>query len=65
MHQNVNEREKVICFRLSQEFTGVFDDLCGMLSSNRSEVIRYALKRFTRENLNNVENQKMVKEDMY
>jgi hypothetical protein len=65
MHQIVNEREKVICFRMSHEFAGIFDDLCGMLSSTRSEVIRYALKRFARENLNNLANQQIVREDMY
>lgn len=65
MHQIANEREKVISFRLSQEFAGVFDDLCDMLSCNRSEVIRYALKRFTKDNLNNLESQRRVREEMY
>lgn len=62
---NMIDRDKTVAFRATGEFIKVFDDLSITLGCNRSELIRYALKGFARTNLNNVENQRRVREELY
>ena len=48
-------RNYVLGVRASDEFIDKFDELCLRLGYNRSEVVRYCLKRFLNENFNNPE----------
>lgn len=51
--------------RSNSEFLIKFDQLCERLGYNRSEVIRYCLKRFLNENWNNSENFQKVRKEMF
>lgn len=59
------ERNQVVGFRATKDFTKKFDELCGRLGHNRSSVVRYALNDFIRNNWNNTENFTRVREEMY
>ena len=61
----VKECNQLVSCRLTRDFTAVFDHLSDQLGCNRSELIRYVLKRFTATHLNNVENLRKVREDLY
>ena len=52
-------------FRATKEFTNKFDELCGRIGYNRSEVVRYALKKFLHSNWNNPESFTRVRSEMY
>lgn len=58
-------RNQIVGIRSSSEFLNKFDELCGRLGYNRSEVIRYCLKRFLNEHWNNPENFQKVRKDMF
>ena len=51
--------------RATVDFISKFDSLCDRLGYNRSEIIRYALKRFYNEHFNNPENFKRVRNEMF
>lgn len=59
------ERNQIVGFRATRDFTKKFDELCGRLGHNRSSVVRYALNNFIRANWNNTENFTRVREEMY
>lgn len=59
------ERNQVVGFRATQDFTNRFDELCHRLGHNRSSVARYALNAFIRSNWNNDENLERAKQEMY
>lgn len=42
-------RNQILGVRTTNDFINKFDDLCDRLGYNRSEVIRYVLKRFFNE----------------
>ena len=58
-------RNQILCIRTNQEFINKFDSLCERLGYNRSEVIRYCLKRFFNEHFNNSENFKRARSDLF
>jgi metal-responsive CopG/Arc/MetJ family transcriptional regulator len=58
-------RKQIVGIRSSSDFLNKFDELCGRLGYNRSEVIRYCLKRFLNEHWNNPENFQKVRKDMF
>ena len=58
-------RKQIMGVRASDEFLSKFDQLCYRLGHNRSEVIRYCLKRFLNEHWNNPENFQKVRKEMF
>jgi len=58
-------RNQIVGIRSSSDFLNKFDELCERLGYNRSEVIRYCLKRFLNEHWNNPENFQKVRKDMF
>ena len=58
-------RNQFLAVRTSTEFVDKFDGLCERLGFNRSEVLRYCLKRFYNEHFNNPENFKRVRQEMF
>lgn len=65
MQSYMSERNQIVGFRATRDFTKKFDELCNRLGHNRSSVVRYALNNFIRNNWNNTENFKRVREEMY
>lgn len=65
MDIKVTERNQIVGFRATKDFTKKFDALCDRLGHNRSSVVRYALNSFIRSNWNNTENFTRVREEMY
>jgi metal-responsive CopG/Arc/MetJ family transcriptional regulator len=51
--------------RTTDDFVNKFDGLCERLGYNRSEVIRYCLKRFFNEHFNNSENFQRARKEMF
>jgi metal-responsive CopG/Arc/MetJ family transcriptional regulator len=64
MNMIVN-RNQFLGVRTSTEFVTKFDGLCERLGYNRSEVVRYILKRFYNEHFNNPENFMRVRKEMF
>jgi metal-responsive CopG/Arc/MetJ family transcriptional regulator len=62
---NVSERNLILGVRTTRDFVTKFDALCRRLGFNRSEVIRYCLKRFHNEHYNNSENFIRARKDLY
>ncbi len=60
-----SHRNQNLGIRTTQEFVNKFDSLCDRLGYNRSEIIRYALKRFYNEHFNNPENFTRVRKEMF
>lgn len=58
-------RNQTLGVRTSAEFVNKFDGLCDRLGFNRSEVVRYCLKRFLNEHYNNPEAFTRVKKEMF
>lgn len=58
-------RNQFLGVRTSAEFVKKFDGLCERLGYNRSEVVRYILKRFYNEHFNNPENFMRVRKEMF
>jgi metal-responsive CopG/Arc/MetJ family transcriptional regulator len=61
----VFNRNQILGVRATGEFVRKFDELCDRLGYNRSEVIRYVLKRFHSEHFNNSENFKRARAEMF
>ena len=59
------DRNQILGVRTTKEFMGKFDGLCDRLGYNRSEVIRYCLKRFFNEHYNHPENFKRARAEMF
>lgn len=59
------ERSQILGIRTTTDFVNKFDSLCDRLGFNRSEVIRYCLKRFFNEHYNNPENFQRVRKEMF
>ena len=59
------DRNQIVGFRATREFTKKFDELCVRLEHNRSCVVRYALNDFIRSIWNNPENFNRVRNEMY
>jgi hypothetical protein len=58
-------RNQILGVRATNDFITKFDALCERLGYNRSEVIRYCLKKFFNENFNNPENFQRVRREMF
>jgi len=58
-------RKQILGARATDEFIKKFDGLCERLGHNRSEVIRYCLKKFFNEHFNNSENFKKARSEMF
>jgi metal-responsive CopG/Arc/MetJ family transcriptional regulator len=58
-------RDQNLGFRTTRDFVKKFDNLCDRLGHNRSEVVRYCLKKFLNENWNNPENFSRVRKEMF
>lgn len=59
------QRNQFLGVRANEEFVSKFDGLCVRLGFNRSEVIRYCLKRFLNEHYNNPEAFTRVRKEMF
>jgi metal-responsive CopG/Arc/MetJ family transcriptional regulator len=58
-------RNQILGIRTTNDFINKFDGLCERLGYNRSEVIRYCLKRFLNEHFNNSENFQRARKEMF
>ncbi len=58
-------RNQILGIRTTVSFMNKFDELCDRLGYNRSEVIRYSLKRFLNEHWNNSENFQRARKEMF
>jgi hypothetical protein len=58
-------RNQILGVRATNEFVNKFDELCDRLGHNRSEVVRYCLKRFLNEHWNNSENFQRARKEMF
>lgn len=58
-------RNQILGVRATNQFVNKFDELCHRLGHNRSEVIRYCLKRFLNEHWNNSENFQKARKEMF
>ena len=65
MNNKVIVRNQILGVRATNDFINKFDELCVRLGHNRSEVIRYCLKRFLNEHWNNSENFKRARSDLF
>ncbi|QWD84758.1 CopG family transcriptional regulator [Polynucleobacter asymbioticus] len=61
----VLNRNQILGIRTTEDFVKRFDSLCNRLGYNRSEIIRYALKRFYNEHFNNPEGFSRVRKELY
>ena len=59
------DRNMVVGFRATRDFTRQLDQLCQRLGHRRSAVVRYALNQFMRSNWNNPEQFSRVRNEMY
>ena len=64
MTSSINQRNQMLGVRATKDFVTKFDGLCDRLGYNRSEVIRYCLKRFFNEHYNNPENFTRARREM-
>jgi metal-responsive CopG/Arc/MetJ family transcriptional regulator len=60
-----HQRNQMLGVRATVDFIKKFDNLCDRLGYNRSEIIRYALKRFYNEHFNNPEGFQRVRKEMF
>ena len=58
-------RNQILGIRTTSDFINKFDGLCDRLGYNRSEVIRYCLKKFFNEHFNNSENFQKARKEMF
>jgi metal-responsive CopG/Arc/MetJ family transcriptional regulator len=58
-------RNQILGIRTTESFVKKFDELCERLGYNRSEVIRYTLKRFLNEHWNNSENFQRARKELF
>jgi len=58
-------RNQMLGIRTTNEFINKFDGLCERLGYNRSEVIRYCLKKIFNEHFNNSENFQKARKEMF
>ena len=58
-------RNQILGIRTTSDFINKFDGLCDRLGYNRSEVIRYCLKKFHNEHFNNPENFTKARREMF
>ena len=58
-------RNQFLGIRTTDDFVNKFDGLCERLGYNRSEVIRYCLKKFFNEHFNNSENFQRARKEMF
>ena len=58
-------RNQILGIRATESFVKKFDELCERLGHNRSEVIRYTLKRFLNEHWNNSENFQQARKELF
>ena len=65
MHYVNSDRNMVVGFRATRDFTRQLDQLCQRLGHRRSAVVRYALNQFMRSNWNNPEQFNKVRHAMY
>jgi len=65
VNNKVLTRNQILGVRTTNDFINKFDDLCDRLGYNRSEVIRYVLKRFFNEHFNNPQNFQKVRKEMF
>ena len=62
---NSLSRNQILGIRTTHDFINKFDGLCDRLGYNRSEVIRYCLKKFFNEHYNNSENFQRARKEMF
>lgn len=62
---STTDRNQILGIRTTNDFVSKFDSLCERLGYNRSEIIRYVLKRFYNDHFNNPENFQRVRKEMY
>jgi hypothetical protein len=58
-------RNQILGIRTTNDFINKFDGLCDRLGYNRSEVIRYCLKKFFNEHYNNSDNFQRARKEMF
>lgn len=65
MNNKVSGRNQILGVRATNQFVIKFDELCVRLGHNRSEVIRYCLKRFLNEHWNNSDNFNRARSELF
>jgi metal-responsive CopG/Arc/MetJ family transcriptional regulator len=65
VNNNPTTRNQILGIRSTESFIKKFDELCLRLGHNRSEVVRYCLKRFLNDHWNNSENFKRARNDLF
>ena len=60
----INHKKELIGVRASEEFLDNLDRLCGQLGQKRSTVIRYALRKFIADHMNNSANMKIAHSEL-
>ena len=63
--KNKDRRNQILGVRTTNDFINKFDGLCDRLGYNRSEVIRYCLKKFFNEHFNHPENFQRARKDLF
>ena len=58
-------RNQVLGVRTTNQFVTKFDELCDRLGHNRSEVVRYCLKKFLNEHWDNSENCNRARSELF
>jgi metal-responsive CopG/Arc/MetJ family transcriptional regulator len=65
VNNNPSIRNQIFAVRTTESFVKKFDELCDRLGYNRSEVVRYCLKRFLNEHWNSSENFKRARAELF
>jgi metal-responsive CopG/Arc/MetJ family transcriptional regulator len=65
VNNKVLNRNQILGVRATDDFVRKFDELCDRLGHNRSEVIRYCLKRFLNEHWNNSDNFRKARSELF
>lgn len=61
---SIKYKKELIGVRANEEFLSALDDLCEKLGQKRSTVVRYALRKFISEHVNNSINIKTAYSEM-
>lgn len=61
----LSNKEEILGFRVTKEFSDKFEGLCDRLGHTRSDVARYCLKKFFNEHFNNPEAFRKARSEMF
>jgi|LauGreSuBDMM15SN_2_FD.fasta_scaffold340491_2 hypothetical protein len=61
----LSNKEQILGFRVTKEFSEKFEGLCDRLGHTKSDVARYCLKKFFNEHFNNPEAFRKARSEMF